>query len=128
MISNHFFENLSNDTFNCNNDEAEQFCSNYNFSDGNPAFPKLDQPITIDEIYCAVKQLIRNKSSGGDCILNEYFIECSDILSSHFCHLFNCILPSGFFPERWTQGIIIPLHKKGPFNDVNNYRGIPAIN
>ena len=38
--------------------------------------------------------------------------------------LFNEILSSGIFPEGWKLGHILPIHKKGPINEVNNYRGI----
>ena len=62
--------------------------------------------IVQSNIYNAIK------SVGSDCILNEYFIECVDILSSHVCDIFNNSLVSDFFPEKWTQGVIIPLHKK----------------
>ena len=45
--------------------------------------------------------------------------------------IFNRILNTGHFPEQWAQGLIVPLHKKGPKDIVNNYRGItllPTIN
>ena len=41
--------------------------------------------------------------------------------------LFNVIFDSGNFPSIWTEGIIIPLLKKGHANDANNYRGITLI-
>jgi len=59
--------------------------------------------------------------------LNEYFIESVDILAVHICDLFNCVLNSGYYPEKWTEGIIVPLHKKGSKEDVNNYRGITLV-
>ena len=31
---------------------------------------------------------------------------------------------SGYFPEAWSAGEIIPLHKKADKNNVDNYRGI----
>ena len=42
--------------------------------------------------------------------------------------LFNIILESGYFPDDWVDGIIIPLFKKGNENDVNNFRGITLVN
>ena len=41
--------------------------------------------------------------------------------------MFNVIFDSGNFPSIWTEGIIIPLFKKGHANDANNYRGITLI-
>ena len=34
---------------------------------------------------------------------------------------------SGYYPEKWTEGIIVPLHKKGSKEDVNTYRGITLV-
>jgi len=45
-------------------------------------------------------------------------------LSGHLC---DGILNSGFFPEEWTEGVIIPVHKKGDKSDVKNYRGITLV-
>ena len=36
-------------------------------------------------------------------------------------------MDSGVFPDKWTEGVIIPLHKKGDRCDVNNYRGITLV-
>jgi len=41
--------------------------------------------------------------------------------------LFNKIFDIGYFPECWSEGFIIPLHKKESLNDVNNYRGITLL-
>jgi hypothetical protein len=122
-----YFSNLSNDFFECENEDAEIFCENYDFNSKNESFPELDVPITINEVISAVKSLKRNKAYGSDCVLNEYLIESIDILAAHLCDLFNCILNSGCFPDMWSEGIIIPLYKKGNIKDVNNYRGITLV-
>ena len=44
-----------------------------------------------------------------------------------FLHLFNIIFNSWYFPDHWSEGIIIPLHMKNDPDDVNNYRGITLV-
>jgi hypothetical protein len=90
-------------------------------------FEELDKTITVQEIYSAVKELKRGKAFGSDFILNEYLIESVDILGSHICDVFNAILDSGYFPDKWMEGVIVPVYKKGDKNDVNNYRGITLV-
>ena len=41
--------------------------------------------------------------------------------------MFNKILNSGSFPKQWATGLIVPIHKKGSYDDPNNYRGITLI-
>ena len=93
----------------------------------NTVYPELDNPFTVDEVVSSVKLLKRNKAYGGDNLLNEYFIETVDILAPHICNMFNKIIDSGFFPDIWSNGIIVPIHKKGSVSDVNNYRGITLV-
>ena len=46
---------------------------------------------------------------------------------SYLLNLFNIIFDIGYFPEVWSEGYVIPLHKKGSINDENNYRGITLL-
>jgi len=50
-----------------------------------------------------------------------------DVLISILCRLFNVIFDKGIFPSCWSEGIIIPLYKKGDANDTNTYRGITLV-
>ena len=126
-----FFAGLSSDVSNANDNESERFCNSYDFNTehapGNNNNCNLDEPISVIELQKAVKLLKKGKSSGSDNILNEYFIEGIDIIASHICDVFNAILSTGFFPDIWSEGLIIPLHKKGNTSDVNNYRGITLV-
>jgi len=104
------------------------FNEHKNFDMQNSFYTELDiNPFTVDEIICSVKLLKRNKAYGGDNLLNEYFIETVDILAPHICNMFNTIIDSVFFPDIWSNGIIVPIHKKGFVSDVNNYRGITLV-
>ena len=110
-----YFKKLSNDITVLANDEADQLYSSHDFSGDDATFLELDQPITVSDITDAVKTLNTCKATGNDFLLNEYFIEGIDILSSHLCDLFNSILNSGYFPDQWSEGIIVPVHKRAMF-------------
>ena len=42
-------------------------------------------------------------------------------------HLFNFVLNCGIFPDAWSDGLLVPLHKKGNVNVPDNYRGITLL-
>ena len=90
-------------------------------------FDELNIPLTLQEIKIAIGQLRTNKSAGPDKLLNEFFINGKDILCKTLFILFNKLFGMGYFPKEWTEGFIIPLHKKGSINDVENYRGITLL-
>lgn len=109
-------------------DYVEEFNTNGDFNLNNPSFEELNSPILHSEVVDAIHRLKRNKAPcPSDNILNEFLIETSDILSGHITEIFNKVLDSGYFPEIWAKGFVIPIHKKGDTNDPNNYRGITLL-
>mgnify|MGYP000125551215 CR=1 FL=1 len=54
-----------------------------------------------------------NYLTGPDNYLNEYFIHGNTVLIPYLQSLFNVILKTSYFPETWSEGYIVPLHKKG---------------
>ena len=94
-----YFKNLVDEINVVQNEEAENFCENDNFSDDDAIFEELDANITESEarseVQACIKKLKRDKSCGSDSLLNEYFLEAGDILLSHLTELFNVILDSG---------------------------------
>ena len=93
----------------------------------NSTFQEIDMQISHDEILKAIRNLKSNKSCGIDEFLNEYFLKAADILIEPLYILFNKILESRSFPAQWATGLVVLLHKKGSFDDTNNYRGITLI-
>lgn len=116
---------MLNDVFTTHN--AEHFCETNDFNDTEAVFPELDSPITYEEVVNGIKSLKRNKASGCDDLLNEYFIESFHILAGHITDIFNNIFDSGCFPEVWSKGHIVPIYQKGDKLDVNSYRGITLL-
>jgi len=44
-------------------------------------------------------------------------------LTSYFSHLFN----NSLFQEQRAKALLVPIHKKGSINDLDNYRGISLL-
>ena len=41
--------------------------------------------------------------------------------------LSNCVRKQVVFPEKWAEGIINPLHKKGDISNPDNYKKVTII-
>ena len=104
-----------------------EFNNRFLNSEAQIMFSELDVAITEQEIVNAIKQLNSGKSGGPDRLLNEFFVYGINILPKYLSKLFNAIYDSGHFPTCWTDGHIVPIHKKGSFNTVENYRGITLL-
>ena len=90
----------------------------------------LNDEITSEEIIKCLKSTKNGKSSGIDCITNEMLKSCINNERFIQClkHLFNITLSNGMYPNEWTCSIISPIHKTGPKDDPQNYRGIAVSN
>ena len=122
------FKTLASDVNETIHGDVDDFLRDFDGTPQNiPTFPELDVPITRAEILKRIKKLKSDKAHGPDTLLNEYFIESAGLICGQLEVLFNKILNKGEFPKSWTQGIIIPLHKKGSYSDTNNYRGITLV-
>ena len=87
----------------------------------------LDEKITVEEVINGISELSNGKSPGEDGILNEMLKSAHEVLVPYLVILFNKILDSGQYPERWSDVVRFPLHKKGSATDPNNFRGISLL-
>jgi len=90
---------------------------------------ELNVPFYVDEIVNACKKLNSGKSAGSDYWLNELFRygSCCYGFVNVLCVLLNKLFDLRYFPADWSEGFIVPLHKKGDTDDVGNYRGITLL-
>ena len=87
----------------------------------------LNDEISRIEIFTAIDSLIIGKAAGNDGIVGEMLKISKYVLIPHLFILFNNILESGIYPNRWCEAILCPLHKNGSVNEVGNYRGISLL-
>ena len=90
-------------------------------------FSELNVEITVSEIENATRQLKIGRSGGPDLFINEFSYYGKDALLHTLSAMFNNIFKLEYFQELWSEGLVIPLHKKVNVNDVNNYRGITLL-
>ena len=108
-------------------EDVLNFIDRYEQQEMDIMFNELNLLISDGEILKALKELKTNRSAGPDLLINEFFKHAKDILTPVLSKLFNKIFDLGYFPKSWSEGHVIPLHKKGSLNNVENYRGITLL-
>ena len=69
-----------------------------------PTFEELNRQIDVSEVQSAINNLKRNTSVClSDNLLNDYFIESSDILLTYITDIFNKVLSTGYLPGSWAE-------------------------
>lgn len=68
-----------------------------------------------------------NKGSGHDGISSLFLRECANNLAEPLCSLFSKCMGEGTYPDLFKIGQITPIHKSGPKNNVENYRGVCVL-
>ena len=98
-----------------------------NFPKNDPQEGPLDFCITMEEMINASYILKAGKAPGIDNINNEMISTGLTYYPEIFLHIFNTILENGGGIPSWSISLIVPIHKKGPEDDPDNYRGIALI-
>ena len=124
-----YFQAVNNpdDHFYQADEDILQFNERYVNDEMDIMFLELDLPISLEEIQNGIKQLKLGKSGGPDRFINEFLIYGKDILSSFLQKMFNTLFNKGYFPASWSEGYVVPIHKKGNIDRVENDRGITLL-
>lgn len=84
-------------------------------------------PVTENEILDSVKTLKNNVAPGIDKITNNLLKSIIQYISKPIVHVLNLCLTQGIFPDVMKQAVVVPIHKSGKKNDMNNYRPISLL-
>ena len=87
----------------------------------------LDHDITIDEMMKAKGILKPGKATGTDQVNNEMILQALLKYPDAFRNVFNSLLKKGVGVIQWLTSLLVPIHKKGPTDDPDNFRGIALI-
>ena len=88
---------------------------------------ELDAPFDEDELEDAIKSLKTGKAHSSDCLINEFFIKGGLNIKQFILKLFNITVHSESWPQKWAEGVITPVFKKGDNSNATNYRAIVLI-
>ena len=82
-------------------------------------------PVTADEVMCALKALHKNKAADSDSLMAEHLINAKSDVVPALTHLLNAVRIHKYIPETLKSGYIFSMPKKGkdPKNPAG-HRGI----
>ena len=85
--------------------------------------------LTLNEsmVLAALKALEVGKAAGPDEILAKLLKETASVIAPSLCKIFNKSLQLGSLPSDWKLANVVPVHKKGAKDHVENYRPISLL-
>ena len=84
--------------------------------------------VDVYEVRRAITSLRNTPSVGTDGIPTRVLKELKWQLSPYIAYLVNQILRTKIYPKRWGEGVVCPIHKKGPRNIKENFRPVTVLN
>ncbi len=123
------------DRFRSNAAEKANLFNNFffdNFSDSSSYDIDIDWQndhlfdITFDpsHIQNLLGQINSNKAAGPDGIHGKILKNCAFSLALPLSYLFKLSYNSGLIPTEWKMAHVVPVHKKGSKENIENYRPI----
>ena len=80
-----------------------------------------------DEEVLKIIETLPNKSVGPASIPLRLLKVVADIVVVSLCFIINLSFTTGIFPEVWKVAKVIPLHKGGSTEELNNFRPISLL-
>ena len=91
----------------------------------NADISRLNAPFKLRELLDAIYKKLKNgKAAGLDRLTSEFIKASPEEVHKLILRLINQMYCKHIVPENKCQGYITPLHKEGPKDDPDNYRGI----
>ena len=81
--------------------------------------------IEIDEILKEIRNICEKKGMGFDNIPPKIIKWAPELFAPILQIIFNKCLSIGHYPQNMKIARVVPIHKEGNINDVNNYCQVP---
>ena len=83
--------------------------------------------ISNEEIIKLIRNLNKGKANGPDNISAQMLLLCDDSILQPLRLIFENIIKTGVYPDKWKLANVTPIHKKSDKQIVNNYRPISLL-
>ena len=122
---NEWYDHFKNLFANNDIDDNVQDASQFDNSEESDHF--LNEEITELEVQKAIKKLKCGKACGLDGITAEMLKAGGQEVVLFLTRKFNVLFEKGIYTQDWAKAIVIPIHKKGNTEHVDNYRGVSLL-
>lgn len=85
------------------------------------------EPVSEEELHLIAKNFKNKKCCGEDLVPLFLIKKCIIYLASPLADIINTSLKEGKYPSKLKNSIIIPIHKTGNFDLIENYRPISQL-
>ena len=83
--------------------------------------------ITLDEVIDEINLICDKKGMGFDNIPPKIIKWAPHLFSPILMCIFNKCIHLGYYPDNMKIARVVPIHKGGDINDINNYRPISVL-
>ena len=87
----------------------------------------VDLTLTVTTVQAALEALEVGRATGPDEIPAKLLKETASVIAPSLCKIFNKSLQLGSLPSDWKLASVVPVHKKGTKEHVENYRPISLL-
>ena len=120
-FNKHFSSLAKNKDIDLNNESIPNFCTYLPKQQQNSFFLA---ETSSKEIIDTIKEFKNGKSSDIPIIVIKHI---NEIIAPYLSKSINACISTGTFPSSLKLGKITPIHKKGPKNEVSNYRPVSTL-
>ncbi len=121
VMNNHFAQ--------CGEELALKFDGDNGWEEEAAAIAEEIEPlrVTTRQTVEKIKEIETNKSTGMEHLSGMVVKDALMAVPHHLSRLFNDSLGSETIPNEWKRATVVPIHKKGPRSNKNNYRPISLL-
>ncbi len=127
---NCFFADVGKNTY----DTSQQVLREYHSIISQDCIPDLDviyqfrpQPVNVSTVVLTIKHLTETKATGSDGLPRSFITDALCVIALYITCIINAFIVTGVVPTAWKHALVVPVHKKGDVNNVNNHRSISIL-